>query len=413
MLLSKVVKSQVRQKETFHDKLIIGTLVYRKTTHTIMGRNRVMNIRGVIFTFAVVFLLAACAPATTSTSVSEKQDLTEAERLLERREQEGSSVWADGNTLTFVYEGEAESVELCCGFQEPLTRLPDGNVWTLSKTIPNISEAIFSYFFIIDGVFPETEQKVWRGANASPEPQTLEPSPGRVFERTLTSEILGEDRKIIVYLPPDHEALKPLGLPVVYLADGGTVWGYASLVEPLIRAGVLPQLILVGIESGEYKGDPNAEYDPSLDMRYREYIPSEDDDRFALHERFVIDEVLPWAEETFGASSKREERVVYGHSNGGVFAAAMGLRNSDVFAYALPFSVGVDPSKETEMQSVMTKFYFVSGELEDSFFTTTRDLAARLADEGIVSTFTGRIAGHDFVMWEEEFLKGLTWVFEE
>jgi enterochelin esterase-like enzyme len=360
----------------------------------------------------LVLLLCSCVPSTKG-HVSSSAPLSEAQLLLERRAQEGTSVWADGDTLTFVYEGEAESVEICCGFQESLTRLPDSNVWILSKTIPNMSKAVFSYFFIIDGVFPQTEQKVWRGAEAPPEPETLEPSPGRVFERTLTSEILGEDRKIIVYLPPDHEALKPLGLPVVYLADGGTVWGYASLVEPLIRAGALPQLILVGIESGEYKGDPSAEYDPSLDMRYREYIPSEDDDRFALHERFVIDEVLPWAEETFGASSKREERVVYGHSNGGVFAAAMGLRNSDVFAYALPFSVGVDPSKETEMQSVTTKFYFVSGELEDSFFTTTRDLAARLADEGIVSIFIGRVAGHDFVMWEEEFLKGLTWVFAE
>jgi enterochelin esterase-like enzyme len=372
-----------------------------------------MNIRGVIFTVAVVFLLAACAPATTSTSVSEKQNLTEAERLLERRNQEGSSVWADGNTLTFVYEGEAESVDLCCGFQEPLTRLPGSKVWVLSKQISNISEAIIGYNFSIDGKFPETWDRVWRGADAPPEPERLEPTIGRVFERTINSEILSEDRKVYVYLPPDYDALKLLGdLPVVYLADGGVVMGYASVVEPLIREGKLPQLILIGIESGYYTGDPNAEYEPLLDMRYREYIPSEGDDRFALHERFVIDEVLPWAEETFGASDEREKRIVYGHSNGGVFAAAMGLKNSDVFGYALPFSVGVDPSDQIDADTT-TKFYFASGELEESFFSTTKNLAQRLSDEGVISTFSGRVAGHDILMWEEEFIKGLTWVFGE
>jgi enterochelin esterase-like enzyme len=359
-----------------------------------------------------LLLLCACAPSVSSSTKSETP-VTEAERLLERRNLEGKPVWSDGNTLTFVYEGEADTVEVCCGFQESLTRLPDSNVWTLSKSIPKISEAIIGYNFIVNGMFPETEDEVWRGADAPSELETLEPIAGRVFERTLSSEVLGESRKVYVYLPPDYEALKLLGdLPVIYLADGSIVLDYAYLVEPLIREGVLPQLLLIGIESGNYTGDPSAEYDASLDMRYREYIPSKDDDRFILHERFVIDEVLPWAEETFGASSRRSERVVYGHSNGGVFAAAMGLKNSDVFGYALPFSLGIDPSDQINADTT-TKFYFAAGELEEGFFSSTRDLAQRLANESDMSTFSGRVSGHDVVMWREEFIKGLKWVFAQ
>jgi enterochelin esterase-like enzyme len=360
----------------------------------------------------LVLLLCSCVPSTKG-HVSSSAPLSEAQLLLERRAQEGTSVWADGDTLTFVYEGEAESVEICCGFQESLTRLPDSNVWTLSKTIPNMSKAVFSYFFIIDGVFPQTEQKVWRGAEAPPEPETLEPGPGRVFERTISSKVLGENRLIIIYLPPDHEALHLLGLPVVYLADGSVVREYARFVEPLMRAGKVPQFIMVGIESGNYLGDPNEEYDASLDMRAREYIPTEGDDRFALHERFVIEEVLPWAEENFGASDKREQRIVHGFSNGGVFAAAMGLRNPNVFGYALPFSVGIDPSASTNLESVSTKFYFVSGKLEPGFFNTTQNLSKRLAENGVESQFEGWVAGHDIVMWREAFLNTLLWVFSK
>ena len=354
-------------------------------------------------------LACSCAPSIRDVPVATVDvPPTESELLLQRKDTDGLT---NNDTLTFVYEGEAKTVEVCCGLQESLERLPDSDVWTLSKTIPNLSEAVISYFFIVDGVFPQTQGNVWRGLDAPPLPETLEPSPERVFERTLQSGVLDEVRKLVIYLPPDHDALKLLGLPVVYLADGSSVWEYASYVEPLIKQGKLPQLLLIGIESGGYTGDPSKEYDPQLDLRVREYIPDEKDDRFADHERFVIEEVLPWAEENFGASRSRDQRVVYGHSNGGVFAAAMGLKKPDIFGYALPFSVGVDPTETLGLERVDTKFYFVAGQLEEGFLETTRDLSERLSEEGISSEFRERVAGHDFVMWQEAFPEALLWFF--
>ena len=131
-------------------------------------------------------------------------------------------------------------------------------------------------------------------------------------------------------------------------------------------------------------------------MRFREYIPREDDKRFAQHERFILEEVLPYAGEQFGAPRDREDRIVYGFSNGGVFAAAMGLRNPDIFGYLLPFSAGVNPTDVTKLREVDTDFYFVAGTLEERFFETTKTLAEQLARAGIESQFTARVAGHDF-----------------
>ena len=82
---------------------------------------------------------------------------------------------------------------------------------------------------------------------------------------------------------------------------------YAELVEPLIHDGTLPQLLLIGIESGTYLGNRTKDYDPELDLRAREYVPDQNDERFFLHERFFLEEVLPWAEAGFGASTEREQ----------------------------------------------------------------------------------------------------------
>ena len=131
-------------------------------------------------------------------------------------------------------EGDAESVALCCGLQEPLKRLPNSDVWTLSKEIPDLSKAVISYGFVIDGKFSRgmDEFKVWRGVDAPPPPETLEPPGGCLFERTLKSEMLGETRELFIYLPPDYAMLEILGLPVVYLADGSSILSYADVVEP-------------------------------------------------------------------------------------------------------------------------------------------------------------------------------------
>lgn len=359
----------------------------------------------------LLLLICGCAPSTRDVSAATANTSpTEPEQLLQRRDADGP-VFADDDMLTFIYKGEAKTVEICCGLQEPLERLPNSDVWVLRKTIPNLSEAVLSYFFVVDNVFPRTLGDVWRGPDAPALSETLEPAPARVFERTLQSEVLDEARKLVVYLPPDHDALKLLGLPVVYLADGSSVWDYASYVELLIKQGKLPQMLLVGIESGSYIGDQTKEYDPQLDLRAREYIPDKQDARFADHERFVIEEVLPWAEENFGASRFRDQRLVYGHSNGGVFAAAMGLKNPDIFGYALPFSVGVDPTETLGLEPVDTKFYFVAGQLEEGFLETTRNLSEQLAERGISSEFNERVAGHDFVMWQEAFPEALLWFF--
>ena len=325
-------------------------------------------------------------------------------KLLKQHLDNHGPILAEDNMLTVIYEGEASNVVLCCSINEPLRRLDNSNIWVFRKTIPNLSELIMGYTFIIDGGFPQGEPTMWRGPKAPKAPKERESPFIRRMLHTLDSEILGESREVFTYLPPNHESLKwGFDLPVIYLADGEATGAYGDFIEALILQGKLPAMLLIGIESGP------------CDFQGCGYIPDENDDRFELHERFIIEEVLPWAETKFGASTSAEDRAIYGHLDGGVFAALMGLRNPDVFGYSMPFSLGLNPTWQDptllEGDDINTKFYFVAGELEENSYQATRSLSQELAEEGIDNEFHPRVAGHDYLLWSEAFPDAVLWAF--
>src|SRR5262249_34613661 len=159
-------------------------------------------------------------------------------------------------------------------------------------------------------------------------------------ESELASVALGGRRRVTTYLPPGHDRSRPS--PVVYVCDGQSVKAFARVVEPLIAAGRVPPVALVGVHDGGYLGpSPKGahDYDGSKDLRAQEYIPSINPGRFADHETFFVKEVPAWAERRFGLSAVRKDRAVSGYSNGGRFAAEMAFRHPEVFGHAFCLSV--------------------------------------------------------------------------
>lgn len=337
-------------------------------------------------------------PATPTAKAPPVPDPLTPDALLARAAHEGAPVWADGDVLTMVYRGEGESVEVCCGLQEPLRRLPGSDVWVLRRIIPDLGEAVISYDFTADGDFDMELPDVWRGPDAPPPPErtNFDVLKGEFRPNvTFRSAHLDEWRGLSVYLPPGVGG-SGAKLPVVYMADGESAGAFAQVLEPLVVAGRLPPFAVVGFHSPP----PPASAD-APDLRGQEYIPSFNPAHFRRHEAFVLREVIPWAEANLPVSRRREDRAVFGYSNGGVFAAAMGLRHPDVFGHALAFSLGVEPGP-VMIKRQAADFYLVAGTLEEGFIETTRDLALTLREGGIDAHFKNRVAGHDFLMWEEE-----------
>jgi enterochelin esterase-like enzyme len=339
------------------------------------------------------------------------------EALLVRSKQEGSSVWADGEELTFFYQGEAESVRICCGIQLPMQRVGDSDVWALTVHVDELAEAAISYAFIpyedgrpVEAVAGTAPSQVWRGPEAPPAPERAESLQGRIGRHVIDSTHLGEPRELTVYLPPDHDRTQYY--PVAYAADGQAVEPFAAVLDPQVVDGNVPAVIVVGVHCAEGGGVGDA-YDPDQDLRAQEYLLGDNQGRFEAHERFFVYEVSDWAARTLGASSDRAACAIFGFSNGGAFAVSMGIRHPERYGTVIAFSLGEGQQGWGTPEwtaDAAPRHYLLAGTLEPFQGTTSR-WAARLSRIGVEHVYRERVCGHDPVMWEEEFPRAVAWAF--
>jgi len=339
-----------------------------------------------------------------------------ADELLARRSMEGSPVWADGDELTFFYLGEADEVHVCCGIQSPMRRVEGTDLWVLTVRIRDLSQAVIGYAFTPyqDGHPVANEDimdrmQVWRGPEAPPAPRRVETLRGQIEEYAIDSEALGERRGLTVYLPPGHDPTRRLS--VVYAADGESMSWLATVLDPLIADGSVPAVIVVGMHSGPSHSDP------AQDQRGQEYLLGYNHERFEAHERFFVYEVADWAEQNLGAATNREQRAVFGYSNGGAFAVTMGVRHPERYASVLAFSLARGPQglgTPDWTANMAPRHYLVAGTLgtlEEYCRQVTAGWAARLARLGVEHVYRERVCGHDIIMWEEEFPGAVAWAF--
>ena len=335
--------------------------------------------------------------------------------ILERRSKEKSDIWRDANELTFSFEGQADRVTLCCGLEDDLLPAsnedgtPSSTVWALTARIRDLDRAVItvSYAKTLNGLgLGRVNGRVWRGPNAPTAPEQVQRLRGTERQAEIFSRALGEKRKIWLYLPPDHDPKKINR--VVYLADGGAVPGLARVLEPAILAGRFPAVILVGAEPGVSNG-PEAN-DLSRNVRAQEYLPDVNPARFRAHETFFVEELRGWAESQLGASTKRDDRVISGFSNGGQFAVQMGLRHPDIYAHAMPvslagktFSIG-----RSALGVVPADFFLIAGTLEP-YIKQSRFFSGELQRAGARVKNNEWVSGHDVQIWVEVLPTALEW----
>jgi predicted esterase len=280
-------------------------------------------------------------------------------------------------------------------------------VWALEVHIPDLDQAVISYAFVPyhDGQASESDMNataVWRGADASPPAERAATLQGQIERVPFASAALGETRMLTVYTPPGYAAGQRY--PVIYMADGDHLPEFAPYLEPLIVNGTLPPSLLIGAASGGRSAS-------GADLRAQEYLPTFNPERFSLHEQFFTDELRQWAEATYGAVTERDQRAVFGYSNGGVFAAAMGYRHPDLYGHILAFSLGVSPGELSDDGGALPDFYFTAGTLEGQFLGNTASAYGDVRRAGAEAVFNRRVAGHDLILWQEAFPGAVVWAF--
>ena len=138
----------------------------------------------------------------------------------------------------------------------------------------------------------------------------------------------GQTRPVWVWRPPSAPANAVL--PVIYMADGmGGVYTVVGPIRAAIASGAMQPILVVALEANS---DP--------ETRAAEYLRgwSGGSDDYTLHERWFLEQVIPWAERTQRASHDRAQRFVGGFSNGADFALSIASAHPDIFAGALVHS---------------------------------------------------------------------------
>jgi enterochelin esterase-like enzyme len=227
------------------------------------------------------------------------------------------------------------------------------------------------------------------GPEPVPEPARADPIAGE-----LVTEIFDYDggRQVTVYVPPDRPEA------VVFAGDGQLISQWGGVLEALD----MPPTMIVGA----YRTDDEDEM-----VRIREYSPAFDEERFAAHERFFVDDVGRWVRTRFGLALPAERTAVCGVSASGEFSLAMGLRHPDIYGVAFSASPGAGYRPPSVMPSPLPRVYLVAGTLEPFFCENATRWADALRDAAADVVMTERVGDHGDPFWAAEFPRMVAWAF--
>jgi enterochelin esterase family protein len=238
---------------------------------------------------------------------------------------------------------------------------------------------------------------------------------GRVIDRTVHSDILGEDRKVGVYLPA---AFDPAGGPYPYVIvfDGDT-YGHSSepsvptpiILDNLIAQGKVPPMLGVLVDSGNTRNRDLAMSAPFGD--------------------FLAKELAPWVRREYRAATDPAKVTLAGSSLGGLAAVYGAFHHPDVFGNALSqsgsfwFAPGLMEEAET-----MSPFHIAPGAMmreilaapaqplrvwmevrlfEGAGVGFNRHIRDVLLAKGYSVNYHEYTGGHDYVCWRGSLADGL------
>jgi enterochelin esterase-like enzyme len=229
------------------------------------------------------------------------------------------------------------------------------------------------------------------GANGpdAPKPARADPIAGELVTETFEYD---GGRQVTVYVPPAPPEA------VVFAGDGQLISQWGGYLE---AADVPPTMIV-----GAYRTDDEDEM-----ARIKEYSPSFDQQRFAAHERFFVEDVRGWVRSRFGLALPVERTAVCGVSASGELSIAMGLRHPDIYGAVFSASPGAGYRPPAMLPSRLPHTYLVAGTLEPFFLENATRWADALRDAGADVVMTERVGNHGDPFWAEEFPLMVAWAF--
>lgn len=159
--------------------------------------------------------------------------------------------------------------------------------------------------------------------------------------RDFRSEVLDNQRDILVHLPPGYDEQPEMRHPVLYMHDGqnlfdsatafgGQEWHLDETADSMVMAGQIEPLIIVGINHmGE---DRMHELTPTASRKHKA------GGRGPRYAKFVIEELKPFIDANFRTRPEREHTGTGGASLGGLTALYLGFALPGIFSRLMVMS---------------------------------------------------------------------------
>jgi enterochelin esterase-like enzyme len=162
-----------------------------------------------------------------------------------------------------------------------------------------------------------------------------------VHKNAFKSAVLGNQRTLVVYLPPGYKENPNSRTPVLYLQDGqnlfdeatsyqGIEWGVDEAAQRLIAAKQIEPLIIVGVHNaGEFR---TAEFTPPLGGAAGDKAKAD------AYAQMLVEEVKPFIDQRYRTQADRGHTYVGGGSLGGLVSLYAAKAHHDVFGGVVALS---------------------------------------------------------------------------
>ncbi len=166
---------------------------------------------------------------------------------------------------------------------------------------------------------------------------------GTMREETYYSTTLGNDRQLLVYIPPSYER-SSAPLPVLYLYHGfaGTRYSWvtegrlAQILDNLLTQGKAVPMIVVVPEAHALPFETTPITNPDF---YANFYPFFVKNQAAVDEELFHD-IIPFIQTRYNISNEPRYRAIAGLSMGGLQAMETGITHLGYFSWIGAFSPG-------------------------------------------------------------------------
>ena len=353
-----------------------------------------------------------------------KQRLEEKEQALRRETEQflemlkvlGTPMIEEPAVHFISYSPTAQSVAVSGEFNQwtatPMS--PLGQTGIFYHTAEFRGPARVEYKLVVDGqwiVDPFCQNRVDNGIGEQnsffvagdfqepPELESVSTIPhGRVVEFDFNSQLLNNQRRVYVYLPPEYAKRSSQRFATFYIHDGGEYLSRARLptvLDNLRHSQAIPPLIAVMVDPVN---------------RMAEYHASE------LYAQFMEKELIPHIDRHYRTRAEREARGVMGASMGGLISTYLGLSHPHLFSKVAGQSSAffLEQDKIITLANGLTantSFYFDVGAYEPQFIPAHHQLVPLLQAKGCPCLFQELEGGHNWTNWRAHLKDLLTFLW--